>query len=168
MKISTKGRYGLRAIIDIAAHDANEPIPIKEVSSRQEISENYLEQIIFPLKRAGIVKSVRGAQGGYLLSRPASKITVGEVLRALEGDLSPVECLANGEEPDCSRAQRCATLPLWRALQEAINQVVDNTTIQDLVDNHQKTVSLDFGAYIENVKISQQKNRMGRPLRFFS
>lgn len=148
MKISTKGRYGLRAIIDIAAHGGNGPIPIKEVSIRQEISENYLEQIIFPLKKAGIVKSVRGAQGGYLLSRPAAEITAGDVLRALEGDLAPVECLSGAGEPNCERAQKCPTLPLWISLRDAINGVVDGVTIQDLVDKQKQDIELDFGNYI--------------------
>ena len=148
MRISTKGRYGLRAMVDIAAHSDGGQIPIKEVAGRQDISDNYLEQIIFPLKKAGIVKSVRGSQGGYLLARPAREITVGDVLRVLEGDLAPVECLANGEEPSCERAQSCASLCVWKKLKDAIDQVVDGITIQDLVDRAEQNAALDFGNYI--------------------
>lgn len=135
MKISTKGRYGLRAIVDIASHSTDGHISIKEVAQRQGISDNYLEQIIFPLKRAGLVKSIRGSQGGYLLARPASEITAGEVLRALEGDLAPVECLAGRVTSECERVDRCSTMGLWLRLRDAINNVVDSVTIQDMVDN---------------------------------
>ena len=145
MRISTKGRYGLRAIIDIAAHSAEGQIPIKEVSKRQGISDNYLEQIIFPLKKAGIVQSVRGSQGGYYLARPAKDITAGEVLRVLEGDLAPGECLAGGGEPNCDRVDTCTTLSLWLKLRDAVNQVVDNVSIQELVDECKERVELDFG-----------------------
>lgn len=148
MRISTKGRYGLRAIIDIAANSGNGQIPIKEVSKRQGISDNYLEQIIFPLKKAGIVQSVRGSQGGYFLARPAKDITAGEVLRVLEGDLAPVECLAGGGEPNCDRANACTTLSLWVRLRDAVNEVVDSVSIQDLVDECQESVELDFGNFI--------------------
>lgn len=148
MRISTKGRYGLRAIIDIAAHSGEGQIPIKEVARRQGISDNYLEQIIFPLKKAGIVQSVRGSQGGYLLARPAREITAGDVLRVLEGDLAPVECLAGGGDPNCDRATACSTITLWLKLRDAINQVVDSVSIQDLVDSVRENVELDFGNYI--------------------
>lgn len=148
MRISTKGRYGLRAIIDIAAHSDKGQIPIKEVSKRQGISDNYLEQIIFPLKKAGIVQSVRGSQGGYFLARPAKEITAGEVLRVLEGDLAPVECLANGTDVHCNRAKNCPTLSLWIRLKDAINEVVDSVSIQDLVDESREQIEVDFGNFI--------------------
>lgn len=148
MRISTKGRYGLRAIIDIASHSKDGQIPIKEVAKRQGISDNYLEQIIFPLKKAGIVQSVRGSQGGYFLARPASEITAGEVLRVLEGDLAPVECLAGSMEPKCDRVDSCPTLSLWVRLRDAINEVVDSVSIQDLVEENQRNIELDFGNYI--------------------
>ena len=118
------------------------------VSKRQGISDNYLEQIIFPLKKAGIVQSVRGSQGGYFLARPAKEITAGEVLRVLEGDLAPVECLANGADVHCGRAKSCPTLSLWIRLRDAINGVVDSISIQDLVDENQEQIEADFGNFI--------------------
>ncbi|HIS67963.1 MAG TPA: Rrf2 family transcriptional regulator [Candidatus Gallacutalibacter stercoravium] len=137
MKISTKGRYGLRAVIDLAANCQGENAPVrasvKEIARRQGLSENYLEQLIFPLKKAGILQSVRGAQGGYFLAKPADKITAGEVLRALEGDLAPVECLCEDEGARCGRAEICLALPLWKKLQAAIDSVLNNVTIQDLL-----------------------------------
>ncbi len=135
MKISTRGRYGLRALVEIARLNEKGQVSVKEISARQKISENYLEQIIFPLKKAGIVKSIRGAQGGYLLARPAAEITVGDILRVLEGDIAPVECLA-GNGAGCDRADSCPTIGLWRELNEAVYKVVDSHTLQDLVDSH--------------------------------
>jgi Rrf2 family cysteine metabolism transcriptional repressor len=131
MRISTKGRYGLRAIIDIAIFGGEGQVSIRDVAERQGISDNYLEQIIYPLKKAGIVHSVRGAQGGYYLARPAAQISAGDVLRALEGDLAPVECLAHGG-PDCARSGRCPTLSLWMELRDAIDSVVDGISIEQL------------------------------------
>jgi Rrf2 family protein len=136
MRISTRGRYGLKAIVDIAYHTQSvRCVSLKAVSSRQGISENYLEQIIAPLKRAGVLGSVRGAGGGYFLSRPPEEITVGEVLRLLEGPLAPADCvldeMASCGESDCSV---CTVKDVWSLLFESINNVVDSTTVLDLLE----------------------------------
>ena len=133
MLVSTKGRYALRIMVDLAVNgDGNEPVKIKDIARRQGISGKYLEQIISILSRAGFVRSVRGNQGGYFLAHDPSEYTVGTILRAAEGNLAPVECL-NGEENLCSMQQDCVTLKLWRELDEAIRGVVDKYTLDDLV-----------------------------------
>lgn len=148
MRISTKGRYGLRAVIDIAENCGEGQVSLKDVAQRQGVSENYLEQIIFPLKKAGLVKSVRGSQGGYLLARSAADISVGEVLRALEGDLAVVDCLASGNGVACSRSSICPTVGMWKRLQEAINSVVDTTSVQNLMDEEKQRSYVDCGTNI--------------------
>ena len=134
MKISTKGRYAVRVMLDLARHHNGEYVKLKSVAMRQGVSEKYLEQIIAVLSRAGFVKSVRGAQGGYKLAGDPSSFTVGMVLRAAEGSLAPVACMDGaGDEIDCERAGTCETLPLWKKLKKAIDDVVDNVTIADLL-----------------------------------
>ncbi len=132
MKISTKGRYALRLMIDLAIYGVDTYVPIKSISRRQDISEKYLEQIITQLSRAKLVKSARGAQGGYQLVKPAEDYTAGEILRAVEGSLAPVACLEPGHAI-CERAQHCVTLELWKEIQDAVDQIVDRTTLADLV-----------------------------------
>ena len=133
MKISTKGRYALRLMLDLALNNTGEPVRIKDIAVRQEISDKYLEQIISVLNKAGYVKSVRGPQGGYLLARNPEKYTVGMILRLTEGSLTPVACL-EGELNTCPRQERCVTLRLWRMLDEAVSGVVDKVTLADLVE----------------------------------
>ena len=144
MKISTKGRYALRLMLDLSLHNTGEYITIKSIAARQEISDKYLEQIITHLSKAGYVKSVRGAQGGYRLARAPEEYTVGMILRLIEGSLSPVACL-DDEPNECSRSSLCATLDVWVKLNEAINNVVDNITLADLVD---KQNSLSGNNYV--------------------
>ena len=115
MKISTKGRYALRLMIDLAQHDAAGYIPLRDISRRQEISAKYLEQIVVQLSRAGLVTATRGAQGGYQLARHPAQYTVGEILRITEGSLAPVACLEH-DPVECPRAEDCITLDFWRAL----------------------------------------------------
>lgn len=134
MKISTKGRYALRIMLDLSLHNNGEHIPIKDISQRQGVSVKYIEQIITLLSRAGYVKSIRGNKGGYKLSYLPKDYTVGMILRCTEGSLTPVACL-DDEVNQCPRAEICPTLPLWIKLNDAINQVVDNTTLQDLLDD---------------------------------
>lgn len=131
MMISTKGRYGLRLILDIAKESRGKPVPIKEISRRQDISDKYLEQIIMQFTKAGLVKSVRGAQGGYILTKPASEITAGEVLRAAEGSLAPVECCEIG----CEHSGGCITYGLYKRIKDAVDSVVDTTTIADMLSD---------------------------------
>ena len=133
MKISTKGRYALRLMIDLAMNSVGEPVSLKDVAKRQGISEKYLEQIISVLNRAGYVKSIRGAQGGYLLRRAPEEYTVGMILRLTEGSLAPVTCVEDGDFP-CERQEHCVTVILWKKINDAINSVVDSITLQDLVD----------------------------------
>lgn len=142
MKISTKGRYALRLMLDLAMHDDGGFIPIKDIAKRQDISDKYLEQIIAILGRAGFVKSVRGAGGGYKLTHPLKSYTVGMILRLTEGSLAPVACL-DGNVNMCERKDQCATLMVWEKLYEAINGVVDSITLEDLVE-HSKSLSDNY------------------------
>ena len=129
MMISTKGRYGLRLMLDLATEGGERPVPVKEIAKRQNISEKYLEQIISPLSKAGLVKSIRGAQGGYILTRPAAEITAGDILRAAEGPLAPVECCDRG----CDRSDGCITFGLYKKIQDAVDSVVDSVTLADML-----------------------------------
>lgn len=133
MKISTKGRYALRLMLDLALNNTGEPVRIKDIASRQEISDKYLEQIISVLNKAGYVKSIRGPQGGYRLAREPEKYTAGMILRLTEGSLAPVPCL-DDEINLCERQEACVTLRLWRMLDDAISGVVDKVTLADLVE----------------------------------
>lgn len=143
MKISTKGRYALRLMLDLAEHNTGEYITIKSIAARQEISDKYLEQIITQLSRASYVKSTRGAQGGYRLAMAPEEYTVGMILRLIEGSLAPVACLED-ESNQCTRAQDCATLEVWIKLNKAINSVVDNITLADLVNKQNKLSGNDY------------------------
>lgn len=133
MKISTKGRYALRLMLDIAMNNSGEPVRIKDISTRQGISDKYLEQIISSLNKAGYVRSIRGAQGGYLLTKKPEEYTVGMILRLTEGSMAPVSCL-EFEENDCERQNDCVTLLIWKKLDEAIKGVIDHITLADLVE----------------------------------
>lgn len=132
MRISTKGRYALRLMLDLATNQTGEPIRLKDVARRQDISEKYLEQIISVLNKAGFVRSIRGPQGGYILQRSPKDYTVGMILRLTEGSLTPVECA--GTEASCDREEGCATRILWKKLDDAINSVVDTVTLEDLLE----------------------------------
>lgn len=132
MKISTKGRYALRLMLDIALNDAKTPVRIKDIAERQQISDKYLEQIVSSLNKAGFVKSLRGPQGGYRLTKKSEEYTVGMILRLIEGSLAPVACL-DDDINNCTRADRCPTLILWEKLYDAISEVVDNITLADLI-----------------------------------
>ncbi len=132
MKISTKGRYAVRVMLDLALQDEGQCIKVKEIAGRQGISEKYLEQIIAMLNKGGYVNSVRGAQGGYRLSKPPGECTLGDILRLTEGSLAPVACLDSDAE-FCERVDTCETLEVWKELYDAINNVVDNVTIADLM-----------------------------------
>ena len=132
MKISTKGRYALRLMLDLASNDSGTPIRLKDVAKRQGISEKYLEQIISILNKAGFVKSVRGPQGGYSLSRTPADYTVGMILRLTEGSLCPVDCAAE-ENGSCDREDTCVTRMLWKKLDDAIRSVVDHVSLEELL-----------------------------------
>lgn len=132
MKISTKGRYALRLMVDIAQYGGDGPVPLRDVARRQQLSDKYLEQIVTPLARAGLLRSVRGAGGGYLLTREPRQYTVGDILRPLEGDLAPVECATDRDF--CEHSYDCVTVELWQEIHRAVSAVVDGTTLADLLE----------------------------------
>ncbi|MEG0805140.1 MAG: Rrf2 family transcriptional regulator [Lachnospiraceae bacterium] len=140
MKLSTKGRYGLRAFIDIAVYSKDEPVSLANVAKRQDISISYLEQLMAKLKKAGLTKSTRGANGGYVLARPAAQISVGDVLRALEGDLTPVDCpgITDTSTQHCDVEGGCASKIVWKKINDSINEAVDNIYIEELVEETRK------------------------------
>lgn len=133
MKISTKGRYALRLMLDLAVRGSGEPIRLKDVAQRQRISEKYLEQIISILNKAGYVRSVRGPQGGYTLAKAPGEYTAGMILRLTEGSLAPVDCVENGQGL-CDMEDECATQILWKKINQAISDVVDHVTLEDLIE----------------------------------
>ena len=134
MKLSTKGRYGLRALIDLALYSENETVSIASISARQNISESYLEQLIAKLRKAGLVTSVRGAGGGYKLAKPASEISVGDILRALEGSLDAVKCPGLEEENSCDGSEFCVTKYVWQKINDSINRTVDEMKLDQRVE----------------------------------
>lgn len=135
MKLSTKGRYGLRAMVDLALHCEEETVALSSIAERQNISISYLEQLIAKLKKAGIVNSIRGAQGGYVLAKPPEEISIGEILRALEGDLNPVDCSEiSGGDSTCSGADLCVTKYVWKRISDSINNAVDDIMLSELVE----------------------------------
>lgn len=138
MKLSTKGRYGLRALIDLALYSEKETVSIQSISERQNISYSYLEQLVGKLRKAGLVVSVRGAQGGYMLAKPAAKISVGDVLRALEGNLEAVSCPGNQEEQSCDGADLCVTRFVWQRINDSIKDAVDTLMLEQLVEESRK------------------------------
>ncbi len=137
MKLSTKGRYGVTAMYDLALHIGKGPISLKSVAARQQISEHYLEQLMGQLRKAGLVKSTRGAQGGYLLVKQPKDITVGDIVRVMEGPIAPVDCLLS-DDPDsndyCPRADMCVTRNVWQKVGESISGVLDSITLHDLCE----------------------------------
>ena len=133
MKLSTKGRYGVKAMVDLAIHYGNSPVSIKTISERQSISEYYLEQLFSPLRKAGLIKSIRGAQGGYVLNREPKDITVADVMNVLEGPVEIAECIEGNE---CDNVDFCATRLLWEKIKNSIDEVMENITLQDIVDDY--------------------------------
>lgn len=134
MKISTKGRYALRLMLDLALNQDGGPVSLRDVAGRQGISEKYLEQLVSPLTRGGLLRSIRGAAGGYLLTREPREYTAGEIIRTQEGSLAPVEC-AEGAGC-CEREEGCATVELYRRIKAAVDSVVDSVTLADLMAEH--------------------------------
>lgn len=131
MKISTRGRYALRFMIDLAQHSSSEFIPLRDISERQNISIKYLEQITSLLSKFGLLSSIRGPQGGYKLTKPANEYTIGSILRITEGNLAPVACLETPEN-NCQRASSCPTLKLWKGLNQIVNNYLDGITLESL------------------------------------
>ena len=138
MNLSTNGRDGLRALVDLAVHSDNGTVSLQSIANRQNISVSYLEQLVGKMRRAGIVTSIRGAAGGYRLAKPPSTISVGDVLRALEGDLEAVNCPGNDEVPACEAAPTCVTKYVWKRINDSISQAVDTIMIEELVQESKK------------------------------
>ena len=134
MKLSTRARYGTRALLDLAINSSSEPVPLKSIAKRQALSLTYLEHLVTPLIAAGFVRSVRGSRGGIALAKPPKEIKLIDVLQVLEGASYPVECI--GDPSLCNRSGTCVTRDLWSEVQDAMNQVLENTTLQDLVERH--------------------------------
>lgn len=133
MKISTKGRYALRMMADLAAHSSEGVVALKDIAQRQSISKKYLEQIVPLLNRAELLRTSRGYQGGYMLSKPPKDYTVGEILRVTEGNLAPVACLQCGDNT-CAKRTECATLYVWEGLYDVVNKYLEGITLQDIID----------------------------------
>lgn len=143
MKISTKGRYAIRVMLDLAVNNTGEYIALKDVAARQGITLKYLEQVINLLKRPGLVVSYRGNNGGYKLAKAPSEYKVGDILRAAEGSLAPIACLDTGEVI-CDRAATCPTLNFWKGLDRTVNEYVDSFTLQDLLDEQNALGGNDY------------------------
>lgn len=143
MKISTKGRYALRMLLDLAEHQNNGFVSLKDIAARQNISKKYLEQIVPVFNKSDILKANRGFQGGYRLARSPDKYTVGEILRFTEGSLAPVACL-DREPVACERSGQCATLPVWQGLYRVINEYLDGITLQDILDQQRQRSASDY------------------------
>lgn len=138
MKISTKGHYGVQAMFDLAQHFGEGPISLKSVAERQGLSEHYLEQLIAVLRKAGLVKSVRGAQGGYILAREPAEIKVGDIIRVLEGPIAPVECVSQEDSDQCLKAEFCITRNVWEKVRISIEDVLDSITLADMCKDAEK------------------------------
>lgn len=143
MKISTKGRYALRMLIDLAEHRSDGFVPLKDIAQRQGISKKYLEQIVPILNQSDVLKTNRGFQGGYMLAKSPDQYTVGDVLRLTEGSLSPVACL-DQTPVGCEKSSECPTLPIWQGLNKVINDYLNSITLQSILDNQRERYSNDY------------------------
>lgn len=135
MKVSTKSRYGLAAMVDLAQHFGEGPVALRSVALRQRVSEHYLEQLVSSLRKAGFVRSIRGAQGGYELAMEPSSITVGDIVRAMEGPIAPVDCLLSEKGPHnpyCNKTEGCIRRDIWLKMGDSINQTLDSITLETL------------------------------------
>ena len=145
MKLSTRGRYGLRALLDLAVHQGEGMVLLKDIARRQEVSLPYLEHLITPLIAGGLVKSTRGARGGVLLRKPPAEVKLTEVVQLLEGSIAPVDCV--NDPRVCSRSASCVTRDIWMQIKDAMIQVLDSTTLQDLVERHRQKEQTETGMY---------------------
>ncbi len=143
MKISTKGRYALRMLLDLAEHQHDGFIALKDIAERQNISKKYLEQIVPILNKSDVLRTNRGFQGGYRLAKTPDQYTVGEILRLTEGSLAPVACLEH-EPTECERSGECATLPVWKGLYRVINEYLDGITLQDILDRQKESYTNNY------------------------
>jgi len=145
MRLSTKGEYGTRALLDMALYQTGSPIPLKEIARRQAIPVQYLEQLVSPLIKAGIVRSIRGAGGGVTLAKPPDQIKISQVIETLEGSMAPVKCV---DDPRvCSRSDFCVIRDVWEEVRRATKQVLESTTVQDLAERHKEKAKLKVPMY---------------------
>lgn len=145
MKLSTKGRYGVRAMVDLASNYGGAPVSIKTISKRENLSEYYLEQLFSPLRRANIIRSIRGAQGGYVLCKPPNEITVGDVMTILEGPIEIADCIDGVE---CDSSDCCATKAVWEKIKYSIDSVMNSITLQDIMDDYKASKEKNSGIKI--------------------
>ncbi len=139
MRLSTKGRYGARAMLDLALNFGKEPVLLKDIARRQEVSEKYLEHSISALRKAGLVRSIRGARGGYILAKSPSEIRLSKIMEVLEGSMAPVDCV---DDPQvCHRVNLCVTRDIWAKMKEAIDNILESITLQDMVEQQKKKES---------------------------
>ncbi|WP_437130444.1 RrF2 family transcriptional regulator [Peptostreptococcus russellii] len=150
MKLSTKGKYGLKAMFELALSSNGEPISLKHIAKEQGISDQYLEQIFSLLKKAGLVKSVRGAQGGYYISKDLNEITVADILRVLEGDMAFTECLL--DEDACENFDSCSTRYVWAKIKESIEEVTQSISLQDMIDDYKSNFKYRDDDIIRDMK----------------
>lgn len=143
MKLSTRARYGLRALIDMGLYCENEAVSIQSIANRQNISESYLEQLMARLKKAGLVESTRGACGGYRFGRPVENISVGDILRVLEGSLEAVDCPGNGSKGACEEADLCVAKHVWKRINDSITAAVDTLMLSELIEESRKKQEAD-------------------------
>lgn len=137
MKISTKGRYGLMAMFQLALEYGNGPIPLKNIALEQDISDSYLEQLFSKLRKDKLLESVRGAQGGYMLSRAPDEMTVGDILRSLEGDMAPAQCTRE-DSSDCLKEDNCASQKVFMKIKNSVDNVIDSITLEDMIKDMKK------------------------------
>ena len=145
MKLSTKGRYATRAMLDLALYSGNGPVLIRDISKRQEISELYLKQLLPPLRAAGLIRSIRGARGGFTLAKPPSQIRLIEIVQIMEGSTAPVECLDDASI--CQRSDLCVIRGAWVEMKKAMDRVLESTTLQNLVEQYKKKRDASVGSY---------------------
>lgn len=149
MKLSTKGRYGLKAMFELSLRQQDGPVPLKQIAQKQNISEQYLEQIFSALKKSGLIKSVRGAQGGYLLVKEPKDIRVGDILTVLEGPVSLSDCII--DEDVCSNSKVCVTKVVWERLKKGIEDVINSITLQDMINDYNENRSINIDDITELV-----------------
>ena len=145
MRLTTKGRYGVRAVLNLAAHDQNHPISISQISKEEDLSPEFLEQIFFKLKKAGVIRSVRGPKGGFVLKWKPSDVTIKSILDAVGESINPTPC-TNGSSPPCPREKECALVPVWNEFNELIARHLDSISIEDIMQNRRTADSLGLKA----------------------
>ena len=160
MKLSTKGRYGLRAMVDLAVYSEKESVSISCIAQRENISESYLEQLAGKLKKAGLIKSTRGAQGGYRLAKPAAEISVGDILRALEGELGAVDCQGLKPEGGCESSDFCVTKLVWQRINDSIAKAVDEELMAEAKKSQERKREMEqSGQYINSQDKADTKRK---------